>query len=40
MNYAKDQRQATSNLGDLLIEKMMTLQEPVSGDGKESDSDK
>jgi small subunit ribosomal protein S1 len=39
-SYGKNQRQATSNLGDLLIEKMMTLQPPVSGDGKESGSDK
>jgi small subunit ribosomal protein S1 len=38
-SYAKNQRQATSNLGDLLIEKMMTLQPPVSSDGKESKSD-
>jgi small subunit ribosomal protein S1 len=40
LNYSKNQRQATSNLGDLLIEKMMTLQPPVSEDGKESDSEK
>jgi small subunit ribosomal protein S1 len=39
-SYAKNQRQATSNLGDLLIEKMMTLQPPVSGDSKNSGSDK
>jgi small subunit ribosomal protein S1 len=37
-SYAKDQRQATSNLGDLLIEKMMNLQPPVSDESKESDS--
>jgi small subunit ribosomal protein S1 len=38
-NYGKSQKQATSNLGDLLIEKMMSLQPPVSADNKESESD-
>jgi small subunit ribosomal protein S1 len=37
--YAKNQRQATSNLGDLLIEKMIGLQPPVSVDSRESESD-
>jgi small subunit ribosomal protein S1 len=38
-SYAKNQRQATSNLGELLIEKMMGLQPPVSVDSEESESD-
>jgi small subunit ribosomal protein S1 len=37
--YTKNQRQATSNLGDLLIEKMIGLQPPVSVDSRESESD-
>jgi len=38
-SYGKSQKQATSNLGDLLIEKMMSLQPPVPVDNKESESD-
>jgi hypothetical protein len=36
-NYAKDQRQAASDPGAMLIEKMMSLQPPVSVDIKKSD---
>jgi small subunit ribosomal protein S1 len=37
-SYAKSQRQATSNLGELLIEKMMSLQPPVSVDSSDPES--
>jgi small subunit ribosomal protein S1 len=36
----KKQKQATSNLGELLIEKMMHLKPQISIDGQESESDK
>ena len=39
-SYAKKQKQATSNLGDLLIEKMMNLTPQISLDSHESESDK
>jgi small subunit ribosomal protein S1 len=39
-SYAKKQKQATSNLGDLLIEKMMNLTPQISLDSQESESDK
>jgi small subunit ribosomal protein S1 len=39
-SHAKKQKQATSNLGDLLIEKMMNLTPQISLDSQESESDK
>jgi small subunit ribosomal protein S1 len=39
-SYVKKQKQATSNLGDLLIEKMMSLAPQISLDSQESESDK
>jgi len=39
-NYAKNQRQATSNLGELLIEKMMSLKPPHSVDGSDPESNR
>ncbi len=39
-SYVKKQKQATSNLGDLLIEKMMNLTPQISLDSQESESDK
>jgi small subunit ribosomal protein S1 len=39
-SYVKKQSQATSNLGELLMEKMMDFQPRVSLDSRESESDK
>ena len=39
-SYVKNQKHATSNLGDLLIEKMINLQPRISLDSQESKSDK
>jgi small subunit ribosomal protein S1 len=39
-SYLKRQKQATSNLGDLLIEKMMNLQPQISLDSEKSEPDK
>ena len=39
-SYGKNQRQATSNLGELLIEKMMSLQPSVSTESTGPDSDR
>jgi small subunit ribosomal protein S1 len=38
--YVKNQKQATSNLGELLIEKMMNLKPQISLDSQESETDK